>query len=169
MHLERLTPRQGSCPEQERGKASTRVARWERFLRKASKDVEAIIGRIRCHEVGDGSFVSPWPGEKRYRPLGDALFPDMEILPRCGFVDELALQDKGNRLFRAFCCCGESGGLFMAGERIVVVASIGLIRRAALRMAPHAIFEDLVPNVAAARPGGSRIGADEVRIQYSGV
>jgi len=89
--------------------------------------------------------------------------------PGAGSSMQLALQDKGNRLFRAFCCCGESGGLFMAGERIVVVASIGLIRRAALRMAPHAIFEDLVPNVAAARPGGSRIGADEVRIQYGGV
>jgi magnesium chelatase family protein len=138
-------------------------------LSRPSNDVEPITRRIRCKEVGDGCFVSLGSGEEFNRPFGDALFSDMDISPRLGFVDELPLQDKGNWLICAFCSCGELGGLFIAGKGIVVVAAIGLIRRAALRMAPYAIFEDFVPNVAAAGLGSRRIGADEVWIKYGGM
>ena len=36
-----------------------------------------------------------------------------------GSVDELALQDKGNRLLRALCICGDLCGLLIAGKWLV--------------------------------------------------
>ena len=86
-----------------------------------------------------------------------------------GSVDELALQDKGNRLLRALCICGDLCGLLVAGKWLVVVASISLVRRSALRMAPYPVFENFIPNVPSSGLGFCGISAHEVWIKYSGV
>jgi hypothetical protein len=140
-----------------------------RLLRKASKNVEPINRRIGAKEIGDRRLASPRPRKKGDRPLSDALVPDMNILPGRGLVDELALQDQRKRLLGAWRLRGKFRGLFITGERIVIIVSVGLIRRAALRMAPDAIFENLVPNVPAAGKRSCRIGADEVGIEYGRV
>src|SRR5690242_5582634 len=58
----------------------------------------------------------------------------------------------------------EIEGFHVSCERVVVIATVVQICRPALRVAPNAILQHLVPHKAAACAGGGRIGSHEIWI-----
>jgi hypothetical protein len=116
---------------------------------KAPQDFQSVGRSIRRKEVGDGSFIAPWSTEKHHRPLHDPFNCDMNILPGLRLVDEFALQNQCEWLFGSFNRSRKLQRLGIAGKRIVVVVAIALIRRPILRMAPHPVFKNFIPNEAA--------------------
>ena len=74
------------------------------------------------------------------------------------------LQDQSERFFCAWCFLGKPESLRIGCERIIIIAPIVLVGRAALRVAPYAVFQDVIPDEASACITNSWILADSGRI-----
>src|SRR5438874_2197193 len=88
----------------------------------------------------------------------------MSVLAWCWFSDVFLLQDQSEWFFRAWGFLRKPEGVGVGYECVVIIVSVRSVRCAALRVAPHTVFQDGVPDKPS--PGVTRCGilADSRRI-----
>jgi hypothetical protein len=92
----------------------------------------------------------------------------MDIPARRGLVDELTLQDQRQRGLGARSAVREGLRLGMTGKGEVVVVAALEVRSAAFWVAPDAVFQHFVPDIAAARVRRGGIAAYLVGVENRG-
>lgn len=119
-------------------------------------------GRGWGKELWDGALVATRPGQELDRPLSHALMRDMPIDATLGFVDVLTLSHKRERLLGPVQLLRRGLRLLVGRECIEVVVPVRNILGALARVAPDAVLQDFVPDVAAARMGTGGVVPDHL-------
>jgi hypothetical protein len=138
-------------------------------FRQATQNVEAVAGCIGREKIRNGVLCPSRTQEKFNGPLCDTRLRYMNILAWRWFIDVFFLQDQGEWFFCAWRFPGKTESFRVGCEGMVVVVSVFCVRRAALRMAPHAVLKNGVPDKASATEGICGIRADLGRIDCSGI
>src|ERR1700723_707570 len=95
-------------------------------------------------------------------PLRDSLLLNVKILARIRLRYVLTLSNQRKRCFGSFCALGKFKCLGIGPEGMIIVTAVLKIVRATLWVAPNAIFQNIVPHVAAASLCKRRVLAHEI-------
>src|SRR5207248_2262167 len=134
------------------------------FLCEAAKNGESIPGCTRRQEIGNGVLRPARTRKKGDWPFRYSSFLYMSVLARSWFSDIFILQDQGEWNFRARGFFRKPKRIGVGCEREVIVASVRFVRCAAFRVAPHAVFQDGIPDKTSPRVTISGVLIDPCRI-----
>jgi hypothetical protein len=118
-------------------------------LGRAAKDLETIWWRVWRKKVGNCPHGAPRSPQELDRPLCYATLGDVLVAARFNFLDVLLLDDQCEWLLGARCGCRERARLGACGKRPEIVIAVVEVESTSLGMAPHAVFENRVPDVPA--------------------
>src|SRR5690606_32086026 len=113
-------------------------------------------GRQECR---NGSGGSARPRQQLHRPLRYTPLLDVDVLAVLRLVDVLLLEYERQRLLGTRGTGRKLSRFLVTAEGAVVVAAVAKVRRAASWIAPDAVFQHRIPDIAAARFGSGGIGA----------
>ena len=137
--------------------------------RQPPDDLEPVGRRVRGEEGGQRGGGPPGSTEEFDAPFRDARLRPVDIDAGFRLLDIFALQDQRERPLGALRLLRIGQRLGIGREGVEIIFAVGLVRGPALRVKPDAIFEDRVPDIAAARTRQSRVGSDEGRIGGVGI
>jgi hypothetical protein len=131
---------------------------------QTAKNIQPIGRRIRCQKIRNRVRRASRTAKEFHWPFGDAYVLNVTVLAGIVFRDIFELSNERERRFGTYGALGKRKRIGVGCEGVVIVAAVFEVGRTALWVTPNAVFQNIVPNIAAASLRQRRIRAHKIRV-----